>query len=148
MASNTTPNFTRDGSISSALVTAGNGSSQGGGTVGTDEFLVLTADATNGTFVDYIQWIPTATANTTTTAAVGRVYISSKTSGATTSADTYLFNEVALPAVNADGSTAAINAITVPCNFRLPAGYAILVQNSVAPAANTAWRATGFGGDY
>ena len=92
MAANSNPRFTKIGKISSVLVTAANTSSQGGGTVATDIFLAFTADSTNGSFVERVRLIPTATAATTTTASVARVFVSSVASGATTSANTYLLS--------------------------------------------------------
>lgn len=148
MAGNTNPQFTKQGNIDSVLVTAANTSSQGGGTVATDIFKAFTADATNGSFVETVRFIPTATAPTTTTATVGRVFISSVGSGATTSANTFLVAEVTLPAVAADNASAAVYPIDVPVNARLEAGQFILVTNHAAPAANTAWRALVIGGDY
>lgn len=97
MAGNSTPIFSKNGRLESVIVTAANTSSQGGGTIATDIFKAATADATNGSFVEYVRWIATATTPTNTTATVGRVYLSSVTSGATTSANTILVAEVALP---------------------------------------------------
>ena len=148
MSGNTNPQFTKNGRIDSVLVTAANTSSQGGGTVATDIFKAFTADATNGSFVDEVILIPTATTPTTTTATVARIFASSVTSGATTSANTYLLAEVTLPAIASDNASAAVNPISVSIQKRLPAGYTILVTNHAAPAANTAWRATVSGGDY
>ncbi len=148
MAGNTNPQFTKAGEFNSVLVTAANTSSQGGGTVATDIFKAFTADATNGSFVETVRFIPTATAPTTTTATVGRVFISSVTSGSTTSSNTFLLAEVTLPAVAADNASTAVYPIDVPINFRLPAGYTILVTNHAAPAANTAWRVDVISGSY
>lgn len=148
MASNINPNFTKNGAFGSVLVTAANTSSQGGGTVATDIFKAFTADASNGSFVDRVDFMPTATAPTTTTATVGRVFISSVASGATTSANTMLFAEVNLPATAADSASTAVAPLSVPFGFRIPAGYTILITNHAAPAANTAWRANVIAGDY
>src|ERR1035437_172991 len=61
--------------------------------------LIFTADATYGSFVQKIRLTANgSTASTTTTATVGRVYVSTISSGATTNADTRRFDEVALPA--------------------------------------------------
>lgn len=145
----TSPQFTKNGRLGSVLVTAGNTSSQGGGTIGTDIFLVFQADATEGSWVSTLRWIPTATTPTNTTATVLRVFLSTQASGATTSANTYLIAENAVGLIAADNATAAVAAIDVPLNVRLPASATILVTNHASPAANTAWRATVFdGGDY
>ena len=148
MAGNTDPIFTKNGKISSVLVTAANTSSQGGGTIGTDIFKAFTADATNGSFVQRVRLIPTATTPTTTTASVARIFISSITSGSTTSGDTYLWDEITLPAIAADNASASVYEFDVILGFALPPSYTILVTNHAAPAANTAWRATVIAGDY
>ena len=145
---NSDPIFTRNGALSSVLVTAANTSSQGGGTIATDIFKAFTADATNGSYVQRVRWLPTATAPTTTTATVGRVFISSVTSGTTTSANTWLWDEVVLPATAADNASAAVTEFDIILGFALNPGYTILVTNHAAPAANTAWRAIVVAGDY
>ena len=148
MAGNIDPIFIRVGKNSSVLVTAANTSSQGGGTVGTDIFLAFQADATNGSYVRRIDWVPTATAPTSTTATVGRVYISSVSSGATTSANTRLVAEVQLATVAADNATSPTFPVSIPLELVLAPGETVLVTNHAAPAVNTAWRAKVFGGDY
>lgn len=149
MPGNATPQFTQKGAITAVRVTALNASSDGGGTIGTDTFLVFTADATNGSFVEYVRIMPRATAvNTTTAATVIRLYISTVAAGATTSANTNLFAEITVPAQTADGSTAATAWFDVPFNLRLPAGQTILAMSSTAPAANTNWGVMAVAGDY
>lgn len=149
MAANTEPIFSKNGKIGSVLITAANTSSQGGGTVGTDIFLAFTADASNGSFIRQVRLIATGTtANTATTATVGRVFISSVTSGSTTSSNTYMVAEVTLPSVSADSSTVGASYLDVVLGFPIPASYTILVTNHAAPAANTAWRAVVIAGDY
>lgn len=149
MAANTEPIFSKNGKIGSVLVTAANTSSQGGGTIGTDIFLAFTADATNGSFIRQVRFIVTATtANTASTATVGRVFISSVTSGATTSANTFMIAEITLPSLTADSSTAGASYIDIPLGFPIPASYTILVTTHAAPAANSAWRAVVIAGDY
>lgn len=148
MAANSNPKFTKNGRVSSVLVTALNASSQGGGTVATDMFLAFAADATNGSFVERVRLIPTATVATTTTATVARVFVSSVASGATTSANTFLVAEITLPAIAADNALTAVIPFDIPLGFALPASGTIFVTNAAAPAANTAWRAVVIGGDY
>lgn len=143
------PQFTQNGRISSVLVTAANTDSSGVGTIGSTNFLVLLADATNGTLVEFVRFIPVATvAGTPTSPTVGRIFASSVTSGATTSANTFLLAEVVLAAQSADNTATAVNQIDIPLNFRLPAGWTLLATNHAAPASNTNWRATAVGGDY
>lgn len=147
MPANTSPIFGRAGAVGSVLVTAANTSSQGGGTIATDIFLLKTLGA-DGTFVRAVRWIPTATAPTTTTATVGRVFLSSQSSGATTSANTWLLGEITLPAIAADNASTAVPSFDVPIGFAIQTGFSILVTNHAAPAANTAWRAVLIGMDY
>jgi hypothetical protein len=147
MAANNLAIFTKNGHIESVLVTAANTSSQGGGTIATDIFKAFTATA-DGSFVQRIRCIPTATAATTTTATVARIYVSSVTSGATTSANTFLLAEVTLPAIAADNATAAAAFFEIALNLVLPNAYTILITNHAAPAANTAWRFVVIAGDY
>lgn len=137
----------KTGRVGSALVTAACTTSDGTGTIGTDTFLAFTAGS-NGSYVDRLRWIPIATAPTTTGATVARVYISSVSTGATTSANTFLFQEVSLAAVAADNASNAGNIFDIGLGFSLPAGWTILVQNHAAPVALSAWRATVIGGDY
>ena len=149
MAANTEPIFSKNGKIGSVLVTAANTSSQGGGTIGTDIFLAFTADATNGSFIRQVRFIVTATtANTASTATVGRVFISSVSSGATTNANTFMIAEITLPSLTADSSTAGASYIDIPLGFPIPASYTILITIHAAPAANSAWRAVVIAGDY
>lgn len=149
MAGNNAPQFTKNGILGAIAVTAANTSSQGGGTIGTDIFLLLTSDATNGTFVEFIRAMPTATAAATnTTATVARFFISTQPSGVTTAANTHLIGEITLAVQSADSSTTATSPIDFPLNERLPAGYTLLVTNHAAPAASTQWKFTAYGGDY
>lgn len=148
MAGNTDPIYTKQGAIGAVAVTAANTSSQGGGTVATDIFLAFTADATNGSFVREVRWtLGESTIATASTATVGRIFISTVTSGATTSSNTHLWQEVALASQTPSSTTAGV-PIVVPLNLILPAGYTILVTNHAAPAANTHWKAIVIAGNY
>lgn len=149
MAGNVNPQYTKQGNFGSVLITAANTSSAGGGTVATDIFKAFTADATNGSFVEKVTFIPVATTPTTMAGPhTLRVFISSVGAGATTSANTYLVAEVTAPAVAADSATVAVYPIDVPINQRIPAGWFVLVTEHTAPAANSNWRANVWGGDY
>jgi hypothetical protein len=148
MPANNDPIYSRLGDIQAVAVTAANTSSQGGGTIGTDIFLAFQADATNGGYVREIRFsLAESTISTASTGTVGRVFVSSVSSGATTSSNTHLICEVAL-ATQTPSSTVAAVPICVPLNFALPAGWTILVTNHAAPAANTHWKAVTFGGKY
>ena len=149
-AMNVDPIFSKAGSIN-GIATGGtaNTSSSGTGTIATDIYKVFTADATNGSYVARIILMPVATvAATATTATTIRIFISNKTSGATTQADTWLIREVAAAAQTADHSTSPVNPIEVVLGFMLPASYTILVAHHVINAANTSWTATVIAGNY
>jgi hypothetical protein len=59
-----------------------------------------------------------------------------------------LYDEINLPAVTAASSTAAVYPLVMYINYGLVIGQSLLVTCHAAPAANTAWRATGFAGNY
>lgn len=148
MSSNTQPQFCAVGNISSTNVTAAWAESEAGFVIGTTGFLAFTAGS-NDSWVDFLRWMATASAAaTSTTATVGRIWVSSITSGTTTTSNTSLIYEVTLPSVSAASSTTPTNPVDVPLGFRLKTGYSILVTNHAAPAASTQWQATVFGGDY
>jgi hypothetical protein len=144
---NTSPIYPSNGNIASVVVTGANTSSVGDGTIGTNIFKLFTSDAVDGSFVYRVRWIPIATTPTTTTATVGRVFISTVTSGVVTRADTWLFSEVTLPAIAAANASTAVIWFDVVCGFVLNPNYTLLVTNHAAPAANTFWRAVCFAGD-
>ena len=147
MAGNTSPQFTLNGVVGSALSIAGNTSSMGTGTIGVDIFLLVLAGL-EGTFIEYVRFIPVASTPTSTTATVGRLFVSSVAAGATTAANTYLLGEVVLPVTAADNALTAVNPLDIAVNFRLPAGYTLLFTTHAAPVANTNWRGVAVGGDY
>lgn len=152
MAQNTAPIYTQVPKIGRAAWTSSttaNTTSDGTGTIGTNILLVFTADSTDGSFVSRIRLIPTATtAATATTATVARIYVSTQSSGATTSSNTTLISEVACPSQTADQTTSAVNFYEVELGFALPASSTILVSMHHAAAANTKWEFICFGGDY
>ena len=151
MSGNAQPQFTRQGNIGSTLfggtaLTTSDGSS---GTIGTTMQIAFTADATNGSYVEAIRVMAVASVAATATAAtVARVYVSSIATGSTTTSNTYLIGELALPAITADQTTTATNWFDLPLGFRLPAGYTILVSSHVVNNGSTNLRAIIFGGDY
>ncbi len=142
------PLFTQTPNVNAAPVTAANTQSGGVGTIATDIFLAWTAGSSGG-FIEKVRWVLTGTvANGTSTATVGRIFLSTKTSGATTAADTHMVDERTLPSLTADSSTGAAFFLDVAINEAVPAGMTVLVTNHAAPAANTAWKAVVFGGNY
>lgn len=148
MAANTQPIFTLTPNNSSTVPTAANTKSDGAGTIATDIFLLLTAGA-NGDYVTNIRIMAFASvAATATNATTLRFYRSTKTSGATTSADTHLIFEYALPVITADQTTSAVQIYDFPIERAWNAGETILVSTHIAPAANTGWQVTAFSGSY
>lgn len=141
MTASANPRFTTNGAFAAVRITAANTSSDGGGTIGTDIFKLCTAGA-NGTFVPYVRLMPQATATTTTTATVCRVFCSTVGSGATTNANTFLVADFPLSAVSADSNTTGNNPVDWPINFTVPSGSFLHVTNYHAPAANTCWVAS------
>jgi hypothetical protein len=144
------PQFTATGDIQSTLFggTALTTSDGSGGTIGTSMQIAFTSQS-NGSYVEAIRILAVASVATTATAAtVVRVYVSELTSGSTSTANTWLIAELALPAITADQSTTATNWYDLPLGFRLNAGYTILVSSHVVNNANTNLRAVVFGGDY
>ena len=103
---------------------------------------------TNGSFIQRVRFIATATAPTTTGATVARVFISSVGSGATTSANTFLFQEISLVAIAAASASTAAQPIDIVLGFGIDPGFTILVTNHTAPVVNSAWRAIVIGGHY
>lgn len=148
MPANVSPTFPLTAAVGQVAVTAANVSSQGGGTIGTDIFLVETAGA-NGTFVSKVRFNPAASAaGTSTTATVGRIFLSTVSSGATTSANTTLLAEVALATQSAANSSTPTQPIDIPLNIAIPSGMSILATCHAAPAASTHWKVIAFSGDY
>lgn len=147
----TSPQFCATGDIQSVLagaaaLTTSDGSS---GTIGTNIFVAFTSSSTNGSYVEAIRFINVASAAATSTnATTVRIYVSSITTGSTTTANTWLIAELALPSVTADQTTTALNWYDMPLGFRLNASYTILVSCHIANAASTSVRCVVFGGDY
>lgn len=149
MAINNSPIFTGLPDVQATTITAANTKSDGSGTIGADIFKAFTADATNGGYVSDIRFSPFASvAATATTATVLRIYLSSVTSGVTTSSNTWLIQEIAAPSQTADQTTVSTNALSFAINRAIPPGYTILVSAHHAPAANTGWQCVVFGGKY
>lgn len=147
MAGNTQPQFTAAGDIAGVVVTAAWAESYSGFVIGTSGFLAFTAGA-NGSYVDFLRWFPTASSVTTTGATIGRVFVSSVTTGTPTASQAFCISEINLPSISAGSSSVAQNAIDIPLGFRLPASWGICVTNHAAPTALTEWCAVVFGGDY
>lgn len=147
MPANTSPIFTLTPKVTGVRVTAANTSSAGGGTIGTDIFLAFTPGA-NGSYLQKIRFsLAESTINTASSAAVLRVYVSTLSTGSTSAADTFLIQEINA-ASQTPSSTVSGYPIEIPLNFAIPSDRYLLVSTSVAPATNTTWVATTYGGDY
>lgn len=115
--------------------------------IGTDMYVAFTSGA-NGSFVQRIRFIPTASANTNTVATTLRVFLSTVNTGFGTTANVSLLAEISVPIISADNSTNAVNYYEIPLNIAIPSGHYILVTQHVAQTTNVQWQAIVFGGDY
>jgi hypothetical protein len=150
MVANKEPIFTLVPEVSQVVIGTQNNRSDGNGTIGTDIFLLFSAGA-DGSFIQYVSFMPVTTTGgtgTNTAATVLRVYISTASSGATSSSNTRLLGELTAGVVSAGNSTTAVNPLVLPLNFALQSGQHILVTTHIAHAANTSWHATCVSGDY
>lgn len=150
MPANTSPIFSLTPNIGVALVLLANTNSDGTGnlTTGVTMYKVITAGA-NGTWVSKVRInVAASSAGSTSNASVLRVYYSTITSGATTSADTKLLQEVSVPAVTADSATAPTNPIEISLNVAIPTGSFIHVSSHATPGTNCSFEVVGFAGDY
>jgi len=140
MAANIQPIWTAtpDIQFNSYIVTANTTADLTAGT----NYLLFTADATNGGYVQKLRLKATPAGNTTAT--VLRLWINN---GATTGTATnnILFDEITLPAVTAS-ATAATTAYEIPLNFALPAGYKLYA--TIHTGSTNGWAATVIGGKY
>jgi hypothetical protein len=148
MPANNNPIYTVTPRVSSVQIGAVNTKSDGQGTIGTDTWLAFLSGS-NGSYVSKIRLIPGSTVAATATAAtVIRVFVSSASTGAVTSANSWLIAEQACASQTADQTTTGVFFFDLPLGFAIPAGYTILCTTHVANVTNTAWQATVFGGDY
>lgn len=150
MAAGTAPIYVATPKDAGVSITAANVKNDGTGAgIGTDIFLLYTAGA-NGAWIGRVRFVPSgSTASTAITPTVGRVYFSTQTSGATTNANTYRIDEVAISATTADQATVQTGYFEVQVNSFLAAGHTLLVSTHHVPAANTAIHAVLLGsGDY
>ena len=151
MAVTATPIFGQTPNRSGALWVAGttaNTRNDGVGTVGTDILLAYTAGA-NGAYIDRIRLHPVGlVASTLTTATVGRVYLSTIASGATTATNTKLWQEVACPAQTSSQATVGTSPVEIPMGIRLKASDTILFSMHHAAAANTGWQVNVIATDF
>jgi len=140
MPANTEPIFSRmpdvqwGGPITAANTTADLTS----GTI----YLVWTADATNGGYLERLRFRSTPAGNTSLT--VARIWINNG-SATGTAANNTLYDEVTLPVTNSSG-TLATQPYESVMQLALPAGYRVYV--TIHTASANGWFATGVGGKY
>lgn len=140
MPANTSPIFTLAPDIQWA-VSADTANTTKNLTSGTN-YLIFTADATNGGFVQRIRF---RTLGTNAAATVARVWINNGSTTATAANNT-LWDEITLPATTVS-EVAALPTYELPLNFALPPGYKIYVTLGTAPNA-AGWTITVIGGKY
>ena len=141
MPANTSPIFTLSPDIqwSTSAMTAANTTKD---LTSGSAYLVFTADATNGGYVQRIRFRALGTNNAAT---VGRVWINNgSTTG--TSANNVLWDEITLPTTT-NSEVSALSNYELPLNFALPAGYKLIVTLGTAPNA-AGWYASVIGGKY
>lgn len=141
MPANNQPIFTRLADVqwtASAMTVANTTTDLTAGT----SYLVFTADATNG---GYVQRIRFRTLGTNSNATVARVWLNN---GATTAtvANNSLIDEITLPTTTVSQVASQAN-YELPLNFALPAGYRIYVTLGQAPTS-AGWDAIVIGGKY
>lgn len=127
--------------------TTANVATDGGSTIGTSSVLIGSAGS-NGTFLRFARIKPWATTNTSTSATVIRLFKTTQSSGATTSANTALIGEMQIPSVSAANTTGALPDFDIPLNVAIPSGTSIIATTSIVAAANSGFSITLFGGDY
>lgn len=120
MPSNTTPIFSKAGDIQwiNAVTTANTTTDLTTGT----SYLVFTADATNG---GYIQKLRIRSLGTNI-ATVMRIWINNGTNPTTGAVNQTLYDEISLQASTVS-QTSALSVYELPLNFALPLGFKIYV---------------------
>lgn len=148
MTANKSPIFTLTPNVGNVVIGTQNTKSDGTGTIGTDLWKAFTSGA-NGSYLQKVRFNPTASAAATALAATTlRIFLSSVGSGATTTANTFLYQEIAAAAQTADQTTVATFPLEVPMLLAIPSGWFVLLSTHIANNANTAWIGTVYGGDY
>ena len=121
-----------------------------GGTsiIGTNIYVAFTAGA-SGSYVQKMRFQFTSTTNAINAAAtVFKVYYSTVNTGTPTTAQAALIADISSPAQTVASTAVSAYPIEVPLNFAMPANTYLLVGQTIAATANSAWYVTTFGGDY
>ena len=155
MAANTSPIFSLTGMVQRSSIVNGitalatsNGTAATGISGTTGEMVVVATGATDGSYLQRVRLRWTGSASTATTAVTVRFYVSTVSSGATTSSNTYCVEEVVMGVQTAASVTVATFPYDVPLNFILPSGSFLLASVGAKPAANTEICMTVYGGNY
>ncbi|NBX52014.1 hypothetical protein EBT25_19280, partial [bacterium] len=115
--------------------------------IGTNAFVAFTS-GTSGSYVQKVRFSFTSTTSAiNSVATVLKVYYSTVNTGTPTASQISLIADILAPAQTLTTTTASY-PIELPINFAMPANTYLLVGQSVAQSANSAWVATVFGGDY
>jgi hypothetical protein len=120
-----------------------------GGTsaIGTNIYVAFTSGA-NGSYVQKMRFQFSSTTSAISSAAtVFKIYFSTVNTGTPTTSQASLIADIAAPAQTVTTTTSAY-PIEVPLNFAMPANTYLLVGQTIAATANSAWFVTTFGGDY
>ena len=139
MAGNAAPIWTREGDIqwTTSPITAANTTTDL--TSGTS-YLIFTADATNGGYLQKLRFRPLGT----NIATVARIWINNGSDIATADNNT-LWDEVSL-AITTVSQTTALSIYEVPVNIAVPPGYRIYVTVGTTVAAG--YDCIAIGGKY
>ena len=151
MPGNSDPIFSKVGFTSGAFIsTAASIVYDISGTVNTDIYLLFSADATNGSWVDRLVTKYASNATTASVQAVLKIWLSSVGTGNTiTTAQARLIDEIPLPNTGALTTTAASPKYEIPLKFAMDPGYFLLGKITVSQTnANCGWATTVFGGKY
>jgi hypothetical protein len=143
MAGNQLPIFSRVGHIDGSnfntgyMITANATTDLTSGTI----YLLFTADATNGSYVQRIRFRATVA---TTVATVARIWLNNgSTTG--TATNNILYDEISLP-LTTTSATASTIGYELPLGFALPAGWRI--YGTMGTTSSNGWAATVIAGDY
>ncbi len=142
MASNIDPIYSKAGDIQgiTGIVTANNTIDITSGT----SYLVWTADATNGGFLQEIRIKASPSQNTAAT--VARIWINNgSTTG--TKANSWMYTEVTIASTTAS-AVAAVPETVVAINKALPLSYRVYLTIGTAPGGSGEFSAVALGGKY
>lgn len=146
---NTEPRFTREPDIQGTAVIGPSANTAFDGT-GANITSIFQADTTSGGFVSKVRF----KAAGSPAATVARLFICSVTGTFTpgtsnTSANTWLFEEVALPAITSSQVDITSNDYEMNLNIALPPGYRLLAAFGTSTgAAGTGYKVTTIAGKY